>query len=42
MALTFILGAGFLSLEIHEFAGLVARGAGPTLLDHAIHGATHG
>jgi cytochrome o ubiquinol oxidase subunit 3 len=30
MALTFLLGAAFLSLEITEFAGLVARGAGPT------------
>jgi cytochrome o ubiquinol oxidase subunit 3 len=30
MAATFILGAAFLALEIREFAGLVARGAGPT------------
>jgi cytochrome o ubiquinol oxidase subunit 3 len=30
MAATFILGAGFLFLEVREFAGLVARGAGPT------------
>ncbi len=30
MAATFVLGAIFLSLEIREFAGLVARGAGPT------------
>jgi cytochrome o ubiquinol oxidase subunit 3 len=30
MAATFVLGAMFLGLEIHEFAGLVARGAGPT------------
>jgi cytochrome o ubiquinol oxidase subunit 3 len=30
MAVTFLLGTGFLSLEIHEFAGLVAQGAGPT------------
>ena len=30
MALTFLLGAVFIGLEIHEFAGLVARGAGPT------------
>jgi cytochrome o ubiquinol oxidase subunit 3 len=30
MALTFILGAAFLALEIREFAGLVAQGAGPT------------
>jgi cytochrome o ubiquinol oxidase subunit 3 len=29
-ALTFILGAVFLGLELHEFAGMVARGAGPT------------
>jgi len=28
-ALTFILGAVFLSLELNEFAGLIARGAGP-------------
>jgi cytochrome o ubiquinol oxidase subunit III len=30
MALTFLLGAGFLMLELREFAGLVERGAGPT------------
>jgi cytochrome o ubiquinol oxidase subunit 3 len=30
MATTFVLGAIFLSLEIREFAGLVAQGAGPT------------
>jgi cytochrome o ubiquinol oxidase subunit 3 len=30
MAATFILGAAFIGLEISEFAGLVARGAGPT------------
>jgi cytochrome o ubiquinol oxidase subunit 3 len=30
MAATFLLGSAFLGLEIHEFAGLVARGAGPT------------
>jgi cytochrome o ubiquinol oxidase subunit 3 len=30
MSLTFLLGAAFLTLEIREFAGLVARGAGPT------------
>jgi cytochrome o ubiquinol oxidase subunit 3 len=30
MAATFLLGAAFLALEIHEFAGLVAQGAGPT------------
>jgi cytochrome o ubiquinol oxidase subunit 3 len=30
MAVTFVLGATFLGIEIREFAGLVARGAGPT------------
>jgi cytochrome o ubiquinol oxidase subunit 3 len=30
MAATFLLGAAFLGLEIREFAGMVARGAGPT------------
>ena len=30
MAITFLLGAAFLLLEIREFAGLVAQGAGPT------------
>ena len=30
MAATFILGAAFLSIEVREFAGMVARGAGPT------------
>ena len=30
MAATCLLGAGFLGLEIHEFAGLVAHGDGPT------------
>ena len=30
MTVTFILGAVFIFLEAHEFAGLVARGAGPT------------
>jgi cytochrome o ubiquinol oxidase subunit 3 len=30
MAATFILGAAFIGLEISEFAGLVARSAGPT------------
>jgi cytochrome o ubiquinol oxidase subunit 3 len=30
MAATFVLGVGFLDIEIHEFASLVARGAGPT------------
>jgi cytochrome o ubiquinol oxidase subunit 3 len=29
MAVTFVLGAGFLGLELHEFAGLAARGDGP-------------
>jgi cytochrome o ubiquinol oxidase subunit 3 len=29
-ALTFVLGATFLSLEISEFAGMLARGAGPS------------
>ena len=29
MAATFLLGAAFLGLEIHEFAGLVAQGASP-------------
>jgi cytochrome o ubiquinol oxidase subunit 3 len=29
-AVTFVLGAVFLGLELHEFAGMVARGAGPT------------
>ena len=30
LACTGLLGIGFLSLEVHEFAGLVARGAGPS------------
>ena len=30
MAATFILGAAFLTLEVHEFVGMVAQGAGPT------------
>ena len=30
MAMTAVLGAAFLFLEIREFAGLIARGAGPT------------
>ena len=30
MAATFILGAGFIALEVREFAGMVAQGAGPT------------
>jgi cytochrome o ubiquinol oxidase subunit III len=30
MAVTFVLGAAFLALELHEFIGMVAQGAGPT------------
>jgi cytochrome o ubiquinol oxidase subunit 3 len=30
MAATFIFGAAFIGLEVREFAGMVARGAGPT------------
>ena len=30
MTVTFLLGAAFVGLEIREFAGLVAQGAGPT------------
>ena len=30
MAATFVLGAAFIGLEVREFAGLVAQGAGPT------------
>ena len=30
MALTALLGAGFLALELNEFAGMIAIGAGPT------------
>jgi cytochrome o ubiquinol oxidase subunit 3 len=30
MAMTFVLGAAFLTIESREFAGMVARGAGPT------------
>jgi cytochrome o ubiquinol oxidase subunit 3 len=30
MTATFLLGAVFLGIEVHEFAALVARGAGPT------------
>ena len=30
MAVTALFGAAFLALEINEFAGLVAQGAGPT------------
>jgi cytochrome o ubiquinol oxidase subunit 3 len=29
MSATFVLGAIFLGLELHEFMGLIARGAGP-------------
>ena len=29
MTVTFVLGAAFLGLEVHEFAGMVAAGAGP-------------
>ena len=29
MAVTFLLGLGFLGLELHEFAGMAAQGAGP-------------
>jgi cytochrome o ubiquinol oxidase subunit 3 len=29
MAVTFLLGAGFLGLELHEFIGMAAKGAGP-------------
>jgi cytochrome o ubiquinol oxidase subunit 3 len=29
MAVTFLLGAAFLFLEVREFASMVARGAGP-------------
>ena len=27
--MTFLLGAGFIFLEVREFTGLIARGAGP-------------
>jgi cytochrome o ubiquinol oxidase subunit 3 len=30
MAVTFVFGVVFLGLEIHEFVGMVAQGAGPT------------
>ena len=30
MTVTFILGAAFLTIELREFAGMIARGAGPT------------
>lgn len=29
-AATFFLGAGFVALEVHEFSGMLAAGAGPT------------
>jgi cytochrome o ubiquinol oxidase subunit 3 len=29
MAVTFVLGAAFVSVELHEFAGMIGRGAGP-------------
>jgi cytochrome o ubiquinol oxidase subunit III len=29
MTLTFLLGAAFISLEVHEFIGMIAHGAGP-------------
>ncbi|HEX3576147.1 MAG TPA: cytochrome o ubiquinol oxidase subunit III [Rhodopila sp.] len=30
MVVTFLLGCGFLGLELREFAGMIARGAGPS------------
>ena len=30
MVVTFVFGAAFLFLEVHEFVGMVAQGAGPT------------
>jgi cytochrome o ubiquinol oxidase subunit III len=30
MAATLVFGAGFLFIEVHEFAGMIAEGAGPT------------
>jgi cytochrome o ubiquinol oxidase subunit III len=30
MAVTFVLGAAFLGLELHEFSDMIAEGAGPT------------
>src|SRR5581483_3159021 len=30
MAVTCVMGLGFLAIELHEFADLVARGAGPS------------
>jgi len=29
MAVTFVLGAAFVSIELHEFASMIAKGAGP-------------
>ena len=29
MAITFVLGATFLAIELHEFAGMIGEGAGP-------------
>jgi cytochrome o ubiquinol oxidase subunit 3 len=29
MAVTFVLGAAFLAIELNEFAGIIAKGAGP-------------
>jgi cytochrome o ubiquinol oxidase subunit 3 len=29
MAVTFVLGAAFVAIELHEFAGMIAKGAGP-------------
>ena len=30
MAVTFVLGATFVAIELHEFAGMIGEGAGPT------------
>ena len=30
MAVTFVLGAAFLAIELHEFADMIEKGAGPT------------
>jgi len=30
MAITFVLGAAFLAIELHEFADMIEKGAGPT------------
>ena len=29
MAITFVLGAAFLTIEVHEFANMIENGAGP-------------